>query len=65
MHPFESFSAPLVTRLGRARRAGDQLGRRQDEASDSLTGKYMQACRDYDASYLILAALGRRRGPLD
>jgi hypothetical protein len=65
MHPFESFSAPLVARLGRAHRAGDRLGLRQGEAPERLADKYRQACRDYDASHLLLAALGRRRGPLD
>jgi hypothetical protein len=65
MHPFDSLSAPLVARLGRARRAGDQLGLRQGEAPERLADKYLQACRDYDASHLLLAALGRHRGPLD
>jgi hypothetical protein len=65
MHPFESLSAPMVARLGRARRAGDPLGLRQDEGSDGPTDRYRQVCRDDDASRLLLAALGRRRGPLD
>jgi hypothetical protein len=65
MHPLESLSAPLMTRRHRVHRAGDQLGRPQGEASERLAGQYRQACRDADMSLLLLAALGRHRGPLD
>jgi hypothetical protein len=65
MHPFESLSALSVSRVERVRRAGDPLRLRQDEGSGSLAGPYRQACRDDDASRLLLAALGRRRDPLD
>jgi hypothetical protein len=64
MHPFESLFALPATPLDRARRAGDPL-RHQGDALERLAGRYRQACRDDDASRLLLAALGRRRGPLD
>jgi hypothetical protein len=65
MQPFEGVFAPMVARLGREPRAGHRLGPRQDEASKQLADRYRQACQDYDASHLLLAALGRHRGPLD
>jgi hypothetical protein len=65
MHPFESLSAPAVIRLERARRAGEPLGRPPGEVAERLASQYRQVCRDDDLSLLLLAALGRRRGPLD
>jgi hypothetical protein len=66
MHRSESFHAANVARLERGSRAGGQLRLRPVEALDEDAGRHLRACcRDYEASRLLLAALGRRHGPLE
>lgn len=65
MYRPDSPHAMVTTRLERARGAAEPQPPAQPRDPADAAGKYRQACRDCEASRLILAALGRRRGPLD
>jgi hypothetical protein len=55
-----------TSRLDRERgRGGEQPRLQRREPLPAGAERYLQACRDCEASRLMLAALGRRRGPLD
>ncbi|MEK0085178.1 hypothetical protein [Benzoatithermus flavus] len=65
MYRLESSHAMVTARLERGRGPveGQSLPRPRQPAD--IAGKHLQVCREYEATRLILAALGRRRGPLD
>ena len=65
MRRHRSFHATPLAGLEREPRAGDQPRTRLDEAPEEHAGTYLRVCREYEASRLLLAALGQRRGFLE
>ena len=67
MPRFESFRPPTATRLERERRDDGRLLRLQPfaEVTEWDSAAHLRAFREYEASRLLLAELGRRHGPLD
>jgi len=60
-HP-ESFHVPTLPPVGRDLRC---QGRPRPQPTRDGGEDYPRICRDYGAARLLLAALGRRHGPLD
>jgi hypothetical protein len=66
MPRIESFRLVAEMRLDRDRRADDRLRlQRSDELPGWDADSHLRAFREHEASRLLLAALGRRHGPLD
>ena len=65
MPRIESFRLMAEMRLDRDRRADDRRLQRSDELPDWDADTHLRAFREYEASRLLLAALGRRHGPAD
>jgi hypothetical protein len=58
----ERHHAPTLMPAGRDLRCPSQP---RPQPSRDVSGDYSRICRDYGAARLLLAALGRRHGPLD
>jgi hypothetical protein len=65
MYRPDSLHVMATTRIECGRLSAEATPPAKAPQPADAAGRCRQACRDYEATRLILAALGRRRGPLD